>query len=155
MQKRLFAAFLLTAYSALLINLLVLKTVSFKIGHLMFNFSGYATGPANFLPFKTILPYLLGEKGLVIAVFNLLGNIVLFIPVGFLVPFVYREMTWQKSLVLAVGASLVIEMAQVVFRVGIFDIDDVLLNGFGVMIGYGVYVMYAKWVQPRLGRHVK
>jgi glycopeptide antibiotics resistance protein len=141
MQKRLIPTIILVAYSVFVIKLLVFKMVSFKIGHLMFNFSGHATGPANFVPFKTILPYLMGAKGGVIAIFNIIGNIALFVPIGFLVPFVYRNMTWRKSLLLAVVVPLLIEIIQVVFRVGIFDIDDVILNGLGIMIGYWVCAM--------------
>ena len=69
MKKRIFAATIFIAYCVVLVKLLVFKAVSFKIGHLMFNFSGGGTGPANFVPFRTILPYLLGEKGRVIAFF--------------------------------------------------------------------------------------
>lgn len=149
MQKRLIPAIILVAYSALLIKLLVLKDVAFKIGHLMFNFSGHTIGQANFVPFATILPYLLGEKGWVIALFNLGGNIALFMPFGFLVPFIYRSMTWRASLAVAIAAPLAIEGVQVAFRMGIFDIDDVILNGFGVMIGYWVFVALARLMRHR------
>src|SRR5215470_10483826 len=130
MQKRLIPTFILIAYSAIVIKLLVFKNVLFKIGPLMFRFTTDA-GQANFVPFKTILPYLLGEKGRMIAVIELVGNIASLVPIGFLVPFVYRKMTWQKTLALAVATGLVTEGMQVIFRVGIFDIDDVILNGLG------------------------
>ena len=116
----------------------------------MLNFGGSREGQANFLPFKTILPYLLGERGLIIAVINLVGNVVLLVPIGFLIPFVYQNMTWKKSLTLAVAAGLAIEGMQVVFRVGIFDIDDLILNGLGVMIGYWAFMILSKWMRPRL-----
>ena len=144
MHKRVLSILILLAYSALLIKLLVLKDVSFTIGHLRLNFSGYATGPANFVPFKTIWPYFLGEKGGMIAIFNLIGNIALFVPIGFLVPFVCKSMTWRRTLILAILAPLAIEGIQVAARVGIFDIDDVILNGLGVILGYGVYRMFVK-----------
>jgi glycopeptide antibiotics resistance protein len=148
MKKRLISAFILIAYSAFLSDLLVFKNVLLKIGLLRFKFSS-GIGQANFLPFKTILPYLRGEHGWLIAIINLGGNIALFVPIGFLVPFVYRKMTWQKSLALAVAVGLAIEVMQVVFRVGIFDIDDVILNGLGVMTGYWVFTILVKWRQPR------
>jgi glycopeptide antibiotics resistance protein len=147
MKKRLFSAFILNAYSAFLIKVLVFKDVPpIRIGSLMLNFGGTDAGrPANFLPFKTILSYLLGEKGLIIAGINLGGNIALFVPIGFLVSFVYRKLTWQKSLALAVAVGLAIEGMQVVFRVGIFDIDDVILNALGVMTGYWVFTILVIW----------
>ena len=85
-----------------------------------------------------------------IAIINLGGNIAFLVPIGFLVPFVYRKMTWQKSLALAVAVGLAIEGMEVVFRVGIFDIDDVILNALGTMIGYWVFTIFVKWVRPSL-----
>ncbi len=141
MQKHLIPICILVAYSAILVKIMVFRDIPvIRIGHLMLNFGGAdANGQANFVPFKTILSYLLGEKGWIIVGINLVGNIVLLIPVGFLVPFIYRKMTWQKSLILAVAIPLVIEGLQVVLRLGIFDIDDVILNGLGIMIGYWVF----------------
>jgi glycopeptide antibiotics resistance protein len=46
--------------------------------------------------------------------------------------------------------GLTFEVMEVVFRVGIFDIDDVILNAFGVVVGYGAFVMFKRRVQPRL-----
>src|ERR687894_1760126 len=148
MKKRLSSAFVLIAYSAFLINLLVFKIYLLKIGLLRFTFPPHA-GQANFLPFKTILPYLLGEPTWLIATINLGGNIALFMPIGFLVSFVYRKMTWQKSLAVAVAVGLAIEGMQVVFREGIFDVDDVILNALGVMTGYWAFTILVKWVRPR------
>ena len=145
MKKRLLSILILIAYSATLIKVLVFKDVPvIRIGSLMLNFGGTQEGPANFLPFKTILPYLLGEKGLIIAGLNIGGNIVLLLPIGFLVPFVYRNMTWKKCLALAVAAGLIIEGMQAVLHVGIFDIDDVILNGLGVIVGYWAFTILAK-----------
>src|SRR4030095_5164341 len=151
MTKRVIVTILLIAYIAILIKVMVLKDMPLvRIGPLMLNFSGTDTGHApNFVPFKTILPYLLGYKGLIIAGVNLVGNIALLVPIGFLVPFLYRKMTWKKSLVLAVTAGLTIEVLQVVLGVGIFDIDDIILNALGVMIGYWVFSILAKWVHSK------
>ncbi|HMH33465.1 MAG TPA: VanZ family protein [Puia sp.] len=151
MKKRLLSTFMLIAYSAILIKVMVFKDLPIiRIGSLIFKFGGTQTGPANFLPFKTILPYLRGEKGLIIAGINLVGNIVLLVPIGFLVPFVYRNMTWKKTLALAVAAGFAIEGMQALFRVGIFDIDDIILNGLGVIVGYWVFTILAKMKRSNL-----
>ena len=145
MKKRLLSAVILIVYCAILIKVLVFKSVPvIRTGSLMLNFGGTQEGPANLLPFKTILPYLLGEKGFIIAGLNIGGNIVLLVPIGFLVPFVYRSMTWKKTLTLALAAGLAIEGTQAVLHVGIFDIDDVILNGLGVIVGYWVFTLLAK-----------
>lgn len=152
MWTRLIPASILVAYSAILVQVMVFKDMpTIRIGRLMLNFGGTdASGQANFVPFKTILSYLLGYKGWIIAGINLVGNIVPLVPIGFLAPFVFRNMTWKKSLVLAAATGLAIEGMQVVFRVGIFDIDDLILNGLGVMIGYGTFSVITKWILPRL-----
>jgi glycopeptide antibiotics resistance protein len=72
-------------------------------------------------------------------------------PIGLLAPLVVRSLSWQKALVLGVGIGLTFEVMEVVFRVGIFDIDDVILNAFGVLAGYGAFVIFQRRVQPRPG----
>jgi|SRR2546421_5285925 len=155
MKKPVIATLLLIAYCAILIKVMVFKDIPpIRVGSLILNFAGTNGGHApNFVPFKTIVPYLLGFKGWIIAGVNLIGNIALLVPIGFLVPFVYRSMTWKKSLALGVVAGLCIEVMQTVLRVGIFDIDDVILNAFGVVIGYAAFAILADWI--RAGSYTK
>lgn len=150
MKKRLFSIFFFAVYWAILIKVMVFKQVPLiRIGHLMLNFGGTREGEANLVPFKTILPYFFGYKGWIIAGINLAGNILPLVPVGLFASFVFRNMTWKKSFVLAVATGIVIELMQVVFRVGIFDIDDVILNGLGVVIGYAALAIVKKWLWLR------
>jgi glycopeptide antibiotics resistance protein len=145
MKKHLISTFILIAYSVILIKVMVFKDVPMiRIGSLMIYFGGSQTGPANLTPFKTILVYLLGEKGLMIGGINLVGNIILLVPIGLLVPLVFRKITWKKMFVLAVITGFAIEGLQVILRVGIFDIDDVILNGLGVMLGYWAFTVLGK-----------
>src|SRR5580765_871732 len=116
MKKHLTATFMLIAYCAILIKVMVFKDIpTIRIGSLMLNFAGTNGGhPPNFVPFKTIVPYLLGYHGWIIAGVNLVGNIALLVPIGLLAPFVYRRMTWKASLALGVAAGLCIEVMQTV-----------------------------------------
>jgi glycopeptide antibiotics resistance protein len=149
MKKHLISAFILVTYCAILTKVMVFKDVPMiRAGTLMIYFGGTQTGPANLVPFKTILVYLLGGKGPIIGWINLAGNIIFLVPVGLLWPLVFRNITWRKMLVLSVLTGFAIEGLQVVLRVGIFDIDDVILNGLGVMIGYWAFAFLAK--KPRL-----
>ncbi|HEX2792278.1 MAG TPA: VanZ family protein [Candidatus Paceibacterota bacterium] len=152
MRTRLVPALLLALYGALLAKVMVFKDVPLiRIGRVMVNFGGTdASGSANLVPFSTILPYLLGYKGLMIAGINLAGNVALLVPIGFLAPFIHRAMTWRQSLTLGAFAGLAIEIPQSLLRVGVFDIDDVILNAFGVLVGYWVHAAYAKWIRPRV-----
>jgi len=151
MKKNLTSTFSLIAYCAILIKVMVFKDIpTIRVGSLMLNFAGTNPGQSpNFVPFKTILPYLLGDKGWIIAGVNLVGNIALLVPIGLLAPFVHRRMTWKASLALGVAAGLCIEVMQTVLRVGIFDIDDVILNALGVMIGYWAFTILAQWIRSR------
>jgi glycopeptide antibiotics resistance protein len=99
---------------------------------------------ANFVPLKTILSQLRGEPRWPAAVANLAGNTVLFVPVGFLVPLVYRKMTWRKSLAVGVAVGVAMEGMEWVFHVGVVDVDDVILNALGVMVGYWVFTVFER-----------
>ena len=150
-RTRWLAACALIAYGALLIRLVVFKAIPvIRLGHLRLRFAGTHTGPGNFVPFKSIVPLLSGQGNHLINMVNLFGNIIPFMPIGLLAPLVVRSISWQKGLVLGVVTGLTFEVMEVVFRVGIFDVDDILLNAFGVMLGYGVFVMFKRRAQPRL-----
>lgn len=71
---------------------------------------------------------------------NLILNILMFVPFGFLLPCMFRkcQKPW-KTFAAGAGFSLLIETAQLVFRFGIFETDDILNNFVGAVIGYGIY----------------
>ena len=73
---------------------------------------------------------------------NLIGNVAMFIPTGIVLPILYRQLDnfWK---VLAAGAflSLCIEILQLPFSVRASDVDDLILNTLGVVIGYAVYAV--------------
>lgn len=52
---------------------------------------------------------------------------------------VFRTMTWRRSLVLAVAVGLTLEGMEGILQVGIVDIDDVILNACGVIVGFSVF----------------
>src|SRR5262245_65372313 len=77
MRKPLIPAFILLTYCAILVKVMVFKDIpTIRAGGLMLNFAGTNAGHGpNFVPFRTILPYMLGYKGWIIAGINLAGNI--------------------------------------------------------------------------------
>lgn len=95
----------------------------------------------NFIPFKTIIEYVQryndGFRNL--SVLNLLGNFFLFTPMGMLLPFVFSKLNcfWKVTLCV-LGMVVFVEIAQGLLRVGSIDIDDVIFNVVGAMIGYGI-----------------
>jgi glycopeptide antibiotics resistance protein len=151
-RTRWLAACAAIAYSAILIQFVVFKAIpTIHIGHRIYRFDGTYTGPSNFVPLKTIVPLLTGQRNQVIAIVNLLGNIIPFMPMGLLAPLIFRSFSWQKALVLGVATGLTCEVMEFIFRVGIFDIDDVILNALGVVLGYAAFVMFNRRAQPRTG----
>ncbi len=151
MKKSWLLVSLLVLYCILLIKIMVLKDVpTIRIGSLMLNFGGTQGGSPNFMPFRTILPYVLGRGGWIIAGINIVGNIVLLVPLGFLLPFIFKQLNWKSSLVVAILSALFIESLQSMLHIGIFDIDDVILNALGCMIGYWKFLflpIFLKWMK--------
>ena len=71
---------------------------------------------------------------------NLVGSLVAFIPMGFLLPAVFKKVnTLLKCVGVTFAVTASIEIAQLIFQVGIFDIDDFILNIPGAICGYGLF----------------
>ncbi len=146
MKKHLIAVAILLLYFIILIKILVFKDMPLvRIGTLMLNFGGTHEGPANLTPFKTIIPYFLGKNGLIIASINIVGNIILFVPIGFLFPLTIVHSSWKKIIATSIATGFIIEGMQAFLHLGIFDIDDVILNGLGVMIGYWCFTLFSRF----------
>lgn len=99
---------------------------------------------ANFIPTKTISRFLFISKNLRVSAENLLGNIAIFVPLGFLLPIILRRKvhTLKSVAITSFFVSLAMETAQLLFNLGIFDVDDILLNMFGAIIGYMIYRIF-------------
>lgn len=73
---------------------------------------------------------------------NLVGNVAAFMPFGFILPMVWNRLNrWYTIVLLGFLFSFCIETAQLITRVGCFDVDDMLLNTVGALIGYFVFVL--------------
>lgn len=71
---------------------------------------------------------------------NVVGNIVGFMPCGFFLPVISRRSRrWFNTVLLSFLFSLCVETLQLVFRVGSFDVDDIILNTLGGLLGYILY----------------
>lgn len=77
-----------------------------------------------------LIPFSQGDS-----LFNIAGNVVMFLPFGFLAALLFRGWTWKRALALGLAVTAGIECWQI--AVGrFFDIDDIILNAFGVLCGY-------------------
>ena len=96
-------------------------------------------GTANFTFFKTIKMYI-RYWGRLNSFENLVGNVIAFIPFGFLTPFVQKESRrWWVLFLDSFVLVACIELFQLFTAFGAFDVDDILLNCAGAMIGYGIF----------------
>lgn len=79
---------------------------------------------------------------------DLFLNIILFIPLGFLLPYAFPKLRFWKTICISLLLSVCIEGTQYVAQLGCCDIDDVINNTLGACIGYGCFSLYTK-----VGRH--
>ncbi len=98
---------------------------------------------ANFELFRTIKLYVRHWNNKGINSFgNLVGNIIAFIPLGYLMPRLHKIF---ENVFLCMATALLfilgIELFQLFSAFGIFDVDDILLNGLGTFIGYLCFVL--------------
>ncbi len=80
------------------------------------------------------------QLGLESFVVNVLGNVLAFTPYGFLLPMLHKKYrNFIKITLLSILFSLTVEVIQLFLKVGIFDVDDIMLNTLGGITGYIVF----------------
>jgi glycopeptide antibiotics resistance protein len=99
----------------------------------------------NFVPIRNTwreLKYI-NEIGRFNYISNIFGNILLFLPLPFILKFFLKFYKFSTVLLISVLLSISIESLQYIFKVGVADIDDVILNSVGACIGY-YFVSHSK-----------
>ena len=99
----------------------------------------FALGDVNLIPFRSLE---LGHQT-VYTVFNLLGNLAMFVPFGFFAALLWRGFRGKQALITGLCITAFIECWQLLVGRA-FDIDDLALNTLGVLCGY--------WLWCGLGR---
>ena len=98
----------------------------------------------NLIPFAEIRRFWVYRKqiGISQVISNLAGNVIGFVPFGMLLPAFSRRFR-SAGLIgfLSFDVSLCIELIQLTFKVGIFDVDDIMMNTLGGLMGYGIFVI--------------
>ena len=118
------------------------QKVEGQIQPLNFNISKIYPFKINFEPIVHMWDYADKRK----AVLNLVGNITMFIPIGIVFPIVYKKLnTSVKALAAGIVFSLLIEILQLLFYERTTDIDDLIMNSSGYVIGYVIYFL-AKYI---------
>ena len=81
--------------------------------------------------------HILGMKYVIL---NFAGNVIAFIPFGYLLPkMVKKKPRLFHTVLFSFEFSLLVELTQLISRTGSFDVDDLILNTFGGLIGYILY----------------
>ncbi len=95
-----------------------------------------ASSGMNFTPFKEITRYSIGSKAFF---YNVIGNIVLFIPFGYFVSDYLKAKKTHQILISSIIISLTAELIQ--YKIGrAFDVDDIILNVLGAILGFMCYI---------------
>ena len=121
----------------------------------------YSTYQYNLVFFRELRRYLFyrDQIGFELFMINVVGNVVAFMPFGYLVPVLYREQRGDKThlghyfrsflfvTILGFLLSLSVETIQLFSKVGCFDVDDLMLNTMGVMVGFILYYVSKKLIR--------
>lgn len=97
----------------------------------------------NFIPFKEIMRYRIDSS---LFYRNVIGNIILFVPFGYLVSYYVKKPKYYGILILTFITSLSTEVIQMYIGRS-FDIDDILLNFIGGLIGFLIFKTQAKIIE--------
>ena len=111
-------------------------TVNGQIQPLIFDSANILPLKVNLIPFIYLFDYPTRRETLL----NLIGNTAMFIPLGIVWPAVFKKLdTPLKAILAGICTSLAIEIIQLPFYDRTSDIDDLVLNTVGYLIGYGIY----------------
>lgn len=99
------------------------------------------------IPFSSIQKYItfikVGVSDIWGVVTNLFGNIICFIPIGFLPPLLFRDYQCRQIIISGIALSMITEFGQY-FIMRVASIDDVFLNTAGTICGYLLFRFFAK-----------
>lgn len=140
-RKKQFNSFILFGVFLLLYTLLFIYALIFKHVSPIELFSSdreYLRG-FNVIPFHTIYSYISGSQNIIIVASNILGNIILFVPLGIYLQLLKKNKKIWISILIVFLITMFVEAFQVIFGLGVGDIDDIILNCLGGIIGILVY----------------
>lgn len=98
-------------------------------------FQDVSWSTSNFIPFKEVFRYQLFSERFFR---NVIGNLIMFMPYGFFISYFLKLDKKRTILFLSLLVSFTIEITQLVIG-RVFDVDDIMLNVCGGMLGYFIY----------------
>ena len=71
-------------------------------------------------------------------------NILLYIPMGYLLPTIFEKLRPRQVVLIGFVCSVLTEVSQFVFKIGLFEFDDMLNNTMGCIIGLIMYLCFVR-----------
>ncbi|GFZ33612.1 hypothetical protein CSC2_41380 [Clostridium zeae] len=132
--KTVFLYGIFISYIFLLVKILLLSRFSLLE---VFSSQRTVSRSINLIPFNSIMEYISGSTDNLrrFAFGNVAGNIAIFIPLGIYLPLLKKDKRILKNLSYIFIASLLVEIIQGLLGIGVSDVDDIILNSFGGLIG--------------------
>lgn len=143
-----FVRFIFLVYCAVMLWLLFFRSWGWDDG---LSYTEMLKGNINLTPLLTIKNYLqvvlyrTNDDVLVHCIINLAGNVLLFIPIGYLLPKIWRpQRNFFRFLFTCFISILLVELIQLFALLGSFDVDDIILNLGGMTLGFIYYHLTKK-----------
>lgn len=128
----------------------------FKYGYLNIDFD--IRFYINYIPFvETIKMFTNKFADIHIALYNVIGNILLFVPLGFCIPlFFSNKNKLSKVILYGFTASLTIEVLQIFTPFNTTDIDDIIFNTLGAILGFIIFnIVYKIFRNTKIEEFIK
>lgn len=105
----------------------------------------------NLIPFATIVHYMFSDSAATtrFAFANVVGNVLIFLPLGVFLAFAWSGATVARRMMVIVLSSVVVEIVQGLFGLGASDIDDVILNSLGGLLGILAFLLLRAILRAR------
>lgn len=125
--------------------IIYLITLSIFLFGMPYSFHGASTIPlgnyvianSSIIPFRTIFACFSNLTSA--SIIHFLGSLFCFIPLGIFISSIFKHLKDRTILLLLFIVCFVLEVLQLISRVGIFDIDDIILHSLGAILGYWLY----------------
>lgn len=145
----------------LILRFIILKKYSFKKIILLFIFAVYFSAVFSAVGIPSINSLIVNAEFNLIPIIDVVSapaeylkntilNILLFIPLGFLLPTIWNDYrTAKKTILTGLGTSFIIEILQI-FTFRLTDIDDLITNTLGAVAGYYLYSSFSEKLHLKL-----
>lgn len=120
----------------LMLGFIIYITALFRV----VTFQDVSWSSSNFIPFEEMFRY---EFGTQLFYKNVVGNMLMFIPYGFFISYFLKIKKPWLILLLTTLVSITIEVTQLLIG-RVFDIDDIMLNIVGGLLGFIIYYLFVK-----------